>query len=331
MSTPIDNNDASSTPLEDTTQRHPPPTPSIAAETRSMSVARIFELFRQHKKGLFWEVGSAWVEVPLLYEEYCELEQAMEKDDDIWGCVQGKIRYEYDYAARKMVIRYPNHHYYTFIREIINDITNQLMHVRSSDNEAAGVAKNVLLLGSVNMTEYQQEHYADASFRHTTFFNHIKRWVFRIVIEVSFPPKRKYLPYLAHDYIVKSKGNVDLVVGLDIDHWGSKKASVSMWRSRSTRRDGNGEEVWTCEQTLKNDYFRSEDGSAVEEGSLAFQLRDFVPPWTTDAYQIAGLDIPISIPYSKLAEYLDYAERKSAESEQWRERHGIPAARRPMM
>ncbi|KAH0556448.1 hypothetical protein GP486_005641 [Trichoglossum hirsutum] len=308
--------------LEDTvsftTQATPsPPPPPV--KTRSMSIARLLELYRLHKEGCMWEVGSPWIEVPLLYEEYHELKAILEKNDSLARYVKGSVRQEYDYKARKMIVQYPdNHHYSIFINRVVNDIVEQLHKIHKSDNkEAARIAENIwLFVASEAMTTNEWNHDADVVFLSgsSEYPNHP-----RVVIEASFPPKRKYLPHLVHEHM--SNVEIELVIGLDIDHWGSKKASVSIWRSTS-RRDGN-------KQTLKDDYFRLDDGSAAEEGSLTFQLRDFLGPWEERRGR-AGLDIPISIPYSKLAEYLDHAEREFAERAQ-RERRGIAVARRPMM
>ncbi|KAH0556799.1 hypothetical protein GP486_005408 [Trichoglossum hirsutum] len=367
MSAPIDGADAS-TSLEETTawspwlrpayRRHPPPISGynndmrdysdydnyddnddydnastaspeehLLPPLRSMSVARILELYRLHREGRIGEVGSSWIEVPLLYEEYEDLEEAVaEEDEGICYYVRKKVRPRYNFETEKMVIHSPRHHYATdFVKDIVHDIHKQLRKIGRSENKAVAEVANAI---TRRIASRVNDHYPDAVFRYRLPGCGIYQgFPPRIVIEALFPPKRKYLPNLVYDYIVGSS-NIELVVGLDIHHWGSKKASVSMWRQGRTRGD-DGKEVRTCEQTLKDDYFRSEDGSAVEEGSLTLQLRDFVHPEYVD--QIAGLDIPISIPYSKLAQYLDCAERDYALRERQREERGMPTRRRPMM
>ncbi|KAH0556367.1 hypothetical protein GP486_005713 [Trichoglossum hirsutum] len=213
---------------------------------------------------------------------------------------------EYDKEESKMIIRYTNHPYATFINRVISDIIMQLVKIGGSDNVAAAkIAEGVWPY----ISWYGPGRCADAAIRHDS-----ERFP-RVVIEVLFPSKRNYLPYLIHDHIVGSQGRTRSVIGLDIVHRGSKKATVSVWQSGSTRSD-DGEEVLISEQTLKDHCFRSEDGSAVKEGSLIlFRLGDFLNP--DDADGIAGSDnIPISIPYSKLARYLDCTERESARAEE---------------
>ncbi|KAH0556800.1 hypothetical protein GP486_005409 [Trichoglossum hirsutum] len=284
---------------------------------------------------------------------------------------QAVSRNEYDYEDEKLIIRYPNHYYGSFINLIVNDIATQLFDIkhgyddvqhRCNDGAAAEIARcvwmyeasrvaipldelsaelnaNGLIYHSnleTDLRMYGPHRYADAVIRYSCLGLPDPHFP-RIVIEASFPPKRKYLPYLAYDYIAISQGRIELVVGLDIGHWGSKKASVSMWQPRSTmmmvKEFGPVSRhsrmiLRESSLTITLQYFRLEDGSAVEEGSLTFQLRDFVPPEAAD--RIAGLDIPISIPYSKLAQYLDFAERNYALRERWREQPEMPT-RRPMM
>ncbi|KAH0557002.1 hypothetical protein GP486_005206, partial [Trichoglossum hirsutum] len=78
-----------STPLEETTQ--PPLSPPPLMRTPTMAVARVLELYRLHKKGRISTVGSSWIEVPLLLEEYYELNRILDNYWNIWGYVGGKV------------------------------------------------------------------------------------------------------------------------------------------------------------------------------------------------------------------------------------------------
>ena len=50
-----------------------------------------------------------------------------------------------------------------------------------------------------------------------------------VVIEISHPQKRSALERLAIDYIHGTNGNVEVVIGLDIEYQGSQKATMSVW------------------------------------------------------------------------------------------------------
>ncbi|KAH0556447.1 hypothetical protein GP486_005640 [Trichoglossum hirsutum] len=363
MSAPIDNNDAS-TPLEETTQHplpietdddtpdntlttimmyqhlppigdpfdiyrgHSPPPPSID-KTRSMSIMRLFELFRLHKEGHMWKVGSPWIEVPLLQDELQDLKEVLWEDVSLFDYVYCRVWHEYDFEAKKMIIRYQdNHHYAIFIDRILSDIYTQLCEIRKSDDRAAArIVDDVWL--DVTSLKNGLFHRADVAIRHLPDGYQLYP---RVMVEALFPPKRKSMPHLIHRLITESQGRIRLAIGFNIVNWGSKKATVSTWQPEITG-DADGKKIWTCKQKLRDDCFRSEDGSAVEGNLIFFWLKDFCSP-DNDRGRIAGLDIPISIPYSKLAEYLDYAERKFTESEQRERAEGrreIATTRRPMM
>lgn len=56
-----------------------------------------------------------------------------------------------------------------------------------------------------------------------------------LVIEISYPQKRKDLSKLADDYICGSNGEIKVVVGLDLEYSNkSKKATTSIWRPQIT-------------------------------------------------------------------------------------------------
>jgi len=51
-----------------------------------------------------------------------------------------------------------------------------------------------------------------------------------IVIEVSYSQKVKDLPHLADDYILGSDGNIQMVLGLDLEYKKQKTAKAYVWR-----------------------------------------------------------------------------------------------------
>jgi hypothetical protein len=50
-----------------------------------------------------------------------------------------------------------------------------------------------------------------------------------VVIEMSYPQKRRHLPRLAYDYFLRSDANICAVVEVDIDYRG-KRVTMSTWR-----------------------------------------------------------------------------------------------------
>ncbi|KAH0556801.1 hypothetical protein GP486_005410 [Trichoglossum hirsutum] len=119
MSVPIDN-DASTSLEETTTQQHPSPIDDdddedydnydnydnddydnastaspeepLPPPSRSMSVARILELYRLHGEQRMREVGSSWIEVPLLRDELEELKEALWQDESLLDYVYHDVQ-----------------------------------------------------------------------------------------------------------------------------------------------------------------------------------------------------------------------------------------------
>ncbi|KAH0559989.1 hypothetical protein GP486_003491 [Trichoglossum hirsutum] len=187
--------------------------------------------------------------------------------------------------------------------------------------ESNGVAYNLTALHILTST-YAFHTYTSVSTPQWLTIRPDELWLLlssiSLLIKCRTPKKRNALLYLADDYITASEGNIGMVIGLDIKY-------------RRTKEDGKM--VRICEQTLRNDCFRSEDRSAVER-NLVLQLGDFVLPQVTD--RIVGLNIPITIMYNSLAQYLEEAEgaycltemqlgrKLPLAKEEWRKRKRTP-------
>jgi hypothetical protein len=98
--------------------------------------------------------------------------------------------------------------------------------------DAATLAKSVKYLASTDfkfqgdLDQGWHTHSPDIS------FGHIDAKYPSVIIETSFSQKRKDLPRLADDYILGSRGNIKLVIGLDIEYRASKIATVSVWKPK---------------------------------------------------------------------------------------------------
>jgi hypothetical protein len=109
--------------------------------------------------------------------------------------------------------------------------------LESIQGESAEVAKNVESRGLATFEAEEKEygrHDPDGQFGH---------WEARypgVVIEASYPQKRKDLGRLADDYILGSNANIQVVVGIDIDCESGKKATLSVWRPDIVTNDAGG-------------------------------------------------------------------------------------------
>ena len=93
-------------------------------------------------------------------------------------------------------------------------------------------------------------HEPDAAFKHID-----AQWP-GIVIEVSFSQKEKELKDLAEDYILGSDGNIQAVVGLNIEYKQSKKATFSVWRPQYVKLE-DGQKYLVSMQTITDQVRRA--------------------------------------------------------------------------
>lgn len=135
----------------------------------------------------------------------------------------------------------------SFIREkfacsVVREILSQLRSIASSERFTADFAQAIEYEGSASIEFDDGKHDPDAQFRHS------RARYSGVIIEVSYPQKRKDLARLADDYTLGSGGDIRVVVGSDIEYRG-KKATLSAWRPR-IRTNAGGEEELIAEPTL---------------------------------------------------------------------------------
>lgn len=132
-----------------------------------------------------------------------------------------------------------------FIAQIVEEIQVQL---KSVTGESAHFANKIGSYGSASITFPDQDygkHDPDAQFHHSD------APYAAVVLEVSYAQKRKDLARLADDYILGSDSDIRVVIGLDIEYRGSKKATVSVWRPNVITNDV-GEKELVAEQIVTN-------------------------------------------------------------------------------
>lgn len=163
--------------------------------------------------------------------------------------VQVTDHYRYDYWARsgRFVLRMPTRLHETFIARVAEEIVRRLRTIAGGSDPAADFARGVHDARSSRLTLDADEdddgetapdrHEPDSSFHHSD------AQYPGVVVEVSYSQKRKDLARLADAYILGSNGNIRVVVGLDIEYRGTKKATISVWRPQYTMDHIGGKEL----------------------------------------------------------------------------------------
>jgi hypothetical protein len=138
-----------------------------------------------------------------------------------------------------------------FCGEVIQEMWGRLQVFEDTKGQSKAFAQKVHLIGSPGLRLQDDNNgqaiiirSPDIAFRHDD-----AHWP-GVIIEVSYPQKRKDLPRLADDYILRTDGNVRVVIGLDIDYE-TKKGSISMWRPDFVKNK-QGQLDLVATQTLYN-------------------------------------------------------------------------------
>ena len=127
-----------------------------------------------------------------------------------------------------------------------------------------------------------------------------------VIIEIADSQSFEELRKKAFDFIVRSKGRVQLVIGLEIGNENSKKSfKISSWRPEFYRL-GNKDAV-RMKVIIDQDIIRDSDGT-IKRGCLKFHLEDFGENLATK-YPDTNLTKEITLDYDVLVEFIINAEQ----------------------
>ncbi|KAK5012936.1 hypothetical protein LTR16_001959 [Cryomyces antarcticus] len=283
---------------------NPPLTPPTS-DTSSFQVARVLRLFRSRQDGRLI-TKQPWTQIQLAPGEYEDIERRIEEDESFHAYVENKIRYDYDAHAQRITIRMPTTLHERFTAAVEEDIVGQLKTIGMGLGRAAQFARDVrdvrssrIFLASDESRSSRSKREPDASFRH------IDAEFPGVVVEVSYSQKREDLARLADDYLLGSDGSTRVLIGLDIEYRGSRKATVSMWRPQYIM-NAEQEELRAV-QTVQNEVFRNEDGAPSGNFDLRLHLKDFANEELAE--DVGDQDREIIISSQQLCVYLADAER----------------------
>ncbi|KAH8726369.1 hypothetical protein GQ44DRAFT_758681 [Phaeosphaeriaceae sp. PMI808] len=282
-----------------------PLTPPATEEKTVTPISRILEVIGRRKAGRRLPTSEHWLRFPLNRDQYEDLHRQL-REGDLWGYYEDKIRHDYFPLAELFVIRMPGT-LHEFVGSIITrEFIRQLDAIAHSSSLGAVFAENVEGGGSAEIKFKGNEnengpHQPDASFQH------IEAQYPGVILEVSHSQKKQDLPRLADNYILGSNANIRVVIGIDVEYKGSRKASVSIWRPHIGVNNA-GENELSVVQTVTNQLFRDDVGNFVldSQASLKLRLEDFGT--TAFATKFPDLTDSIHISAEQLFSFLERAE-----------------------
>jgi hypothetical protein len=199
-----------------------------------------------------------------------------------------------------------------FMSFVAQEIMKKLDEIATSDDPVASTfAQKICSMGSARIdllgTEEKEgkpkmRRDPDFSFRHRD-----AQWA-GVVLELSYPSKRRALPHLADDYLLETDGNIRMLVGLDLDT-DTKRGTISTWQPNFKRNEQGV--IVELEAALVRDaeVFRDKLGNVNQdpESGLHLDLEDFGPPdLTVDLTD----EVPIFIDSATLCLLLAQAEAR---------------------
>ncbi|KAI9772605.1 MAG: hypothetical protein M1839_002418 [Geoglossum umbratile] len=186
------------TPPESAEKLSPPPLSSTGLSL-SPPVQRAIEIIKSVKCG--HRPDGSWIKLRLERGDFSRLKEQLEAEDDPWGYVQDKIRFDYDPQTYNPVFRMPSGTHETFTARVVEEIIFELRQIREdiSRLDIAAIAREInfdsstdIELEGISSDELQYApHSPDAAFRRNG------AGYASIVIETSFSQKKKDLAYLA--------------------------------------------------------------------------------------------------------------------------------------
>ena len=194
--------------------------------------------------------------------------------------------------------------------EMVGDlIKNQLAAILSttSNEDTKRLIEGIISLGAstIHFGRLKTFRQPDQQFRDK------KTYYPGVVMEIARSQSFKQLRRKAFDFIVKSDGRVQLVIGLEVGH--KKVFKISCWRPEFYRL--KNPDAMRMKTVINQEIIRESDGT-LRSGDLRFHLQDFSTD-LANKYPDADLTKEIVLDYHILAKYL-------IDTEQWKDRPPSP-------
>ncbi|KAG9250639.1 uncharacterized protein F5Z01DRAFT_629048 [Emericellopsis atlantica] len=222
-----------STPEPHTTPKHHihlPPTPPATDEPpiHASSVPFLDGVQTLEAARKASEQSTPWTQVQLDPTAYDLISRSLEN---------GFRRHDFDRGAGVLSFRMPSPVHDFFSTFLADDIHDWLKRVAAEGGESGEFAAKIANGGSSRIFLREGDlgrpcepvrRQPDAQFQHdhTAYPG--------VVVEISYSQDGKTLEKLAQDYILLSNGDINAVIGIDINY-GGKVSTVSVWRPLYTR------------------------------------------------------------------------------------------------
>ncbi|KAI2626586.1 hypothetical protein GGR54DRAFT_477359 [Hypoxylon sp. NC1633] len=299
-----------------------PLTPPASSERRpsGFDLGAVVKTFDDYRTGRNQQCAF----IKLRPQDYYQLTEVLEHHPVLGPYTQDKLRFDYDPKPGLLYIRMTTPIHDFFATSIANDIHGRLQALGKSPDETGQFANRIRSGGSSRLFLREDEVEVEPVPSSTTVpssitlkrgpdaqFQHQEAVYPGVVLEVSYSQDGKNLKKLARDYIQYSNGDIKVVIGIDINY-GSISSTVSIWRPKFVREEGEELDILDVEQEVISEPFRSPTGEPLNETqSIRLTLSDFA----TDKLCTGLNSRAVNIPYRRLAELLGEAENMQKKRE----------------
>ncbi|TVY73708.1 hypothetical protein Focb16_v005910 [Fusarium oxysporum f. sp. cubense] len=305
-------------------ERNAPPSPPATAERTRPSTADGLpqSLVNFKRKAETCDVLPL-TSIPLSEDDYNSAHKRIESTF---------LKFDFEPRPGHIVLRMPSPTHDAFVWSIASAIFDEISSIGRRDEAVLGFTSKILSPGSsrilldldddeaeaveVNKVQAQMRRQPDAQYQHKDAA------LPGVVIEVSYTQDRRRLPKIAKEYIHHSDGDIKVVVCIDINS--GSESTISLWKARFTPEEGSDAVTMHIEQVVQSHPFRTANGNPMNRDSkLTLDLHDFAPDELSQDYP----NIPISIPYSKICDFLNTAEQLH-QSRESKNAKGVRSTRR---
>ncbi|MCJ1469036.1 hypothetical protein MMC07_007668 [Pseudocyphellaria aurata] len=249
-----------------------PPTPPATEEIIPTSISQILATIKRRRDGYRLPTDEiSWRRFSLDAHDYRDFERQLRKVN-LWGYFDDKTRL-LPISRVIFVLRVPSPLHDDLASSITQEILHQSRTIAQSGSSSAMFARGIKSNSTSTFNFYDKAygpHSPDASFKHR------KARFSSVILEVSYSQKRKDLSRLADEYLLGSDARIRVVIGIDVEYRGTKKACVSIWRPHFGVNDVGLKEL-SALQTVTDQFFRDSAGNLISnpQASLHLPLEDF--------------------------------------------------------
>ncbi|GKU11616.1 unnamed protein product [Fusarium langsethiae] len=283
------------TPPERKLQGLPPSPPASDERKRAPTVDElpqdIVDLKRKYEKG--GEV-SPLTSFPLSKEDYTRLRPKLEATFR---------RFDYEPRHERIIFRMPSRIHDIFAQFIQDAIFNALSELGRNNEDVRPFTTKIVKAATSDIFTFDNDDPVAKQRSPDAQFIHVGAQQPSVVVEVAASQDAKQLSKLAKGYIHDTWGDIRAVLCFALNK--PDGSTISVWKPKYEREQGSDESELTYEQVVQSQPFRTPDKNPMnQDGELVLDLHDFAPGQLCEGYS----NLPISIPFTKLYDILDYAE-----------------------